>query len=91
MRVKVYATLRPIVGSAVVPVTTPAGAPVKVLVDELITRWPGLRPELVDGEGRLQSRIRLFINGKDIVHLDGIETIIPEGANIDIFPPVGGG
>lgn len=90
-RVKVYATLRPIVGSAIVPAETPTGAAIQVLVEELIARWPDLRPEMVNGDGKLLQRIHIYVNGKDITFLDGMQTIIPEDSNVDIFPPVGGG
>ena len=91
MQVKVFATLRPIVGGAIVPATTEPGQTVRVLVDEMITRWPDLRPEMVDTTGKLLQRIQIFVNGRNIIYLNGIETIIPERANISIFPPVGGG
>ena len=91
MQVKVYATLRPIVGGAMVPTHTQPGQPVQALVDEMVARWPDLRPEMVDDQGRLLKRIRILVNGRDILFLDGTATIIPEGANINIFPPVGGG
>ena len=86
MQVKVFATLRPIVGGAIVPVTTEPGQTVRVLVDEMITRWPDLRP---DGgtAGNLLQRIQIFVNGRNIIYLNGIETIIPEKANISIFRP----
>ena len=91
MQVKVFATLRPIVGGAIVPTTTEPGQTVRVLVDEMITRWPDLRPEMVDTTGKLLQRIQIFVNGRNIIYLNGIETVIPERANISIFPPVGGG
>ena len=91
MQVKVYAMLRPIVGTAVVPVETQPGAPVQERVDELVLRWPGLRPEMVNGSGELLNRIHIFINGRSIRFLDDVRTIIPDNAHVDIFPPVGGG
>ncbi len=91
MQVKVYAMLRPIVGTAVVPVETQPGATIQALVDELVVRWPGLRPEMVNGSGELLNRIHIFINGRSIRFLDNVATVIPENAHVDIFPPVGGG
>ena len=91
MQVKVYATLRPIVGSAAVPVQTQPGAPVQALVDELVERWPDLRPEMLNGSGELLRRISIFINGRDITLQSGVNTILPENCRVDIFPPVGGG
>lgn len=91
MLVKVYATLRPIVGGAVVPATTQPGQTIKELVDEMVTRWPGLRREMVDADGSLLRRITIFVDGRNILFLDGVDTLLTEGANISFFPPVGGG
>lgn len=91
MQVKVFATLRPIVGGAIVPAETRPGETIKQLVDEMISRWPDLRPEMVDAQGNLLQRIQIFVNGRNIIYLNGIESVIPEKANISIFPPVGGG
>jgi molybdopterin synthase sulfur carrier subunit len=91
VQVKVFATLRPIIGGAVVPAFTEPGQTIRELVHEMVTRWPDLRPEMVDSAGNLLARIQIFVNGRNILFLDGIETIIPEQANISIFPPVGGG
>ncbi|MFN2166633.1 MAG: MoaD/ThiS family protein, partial [Anaerolineae bacterium] len=77
MRVRVYATLRPIVGSREAPTHTKPGQPVSALIDELVTRWPGLRPEMVDSQGQLLNRIQIFVNGRSIRHLAGLDTPIP--------------
>jgi len=91
MQVKVYAILRPILGSDVVPVRTQPGQTIQDLIDEMITRWPELRQELVDEDGNLLSKIHIFVNGRRISYLNGVNTVIPEDAIINIFPPVGGG
>jgi molybdopterin synthase sulfur carrier subunit len=91
MQVKVYATLRPIIGNAQVPVDTQPGQTIDELVDEMVTRWPDLRPELLDEQGRLLQKIHIFVNGRNIIFGDGVETVIPANANVAIFPPVGGG
>lgn len=91
MQVKVYATLRPIVGGAVAPVETKPGQTVRELVDEMVTRWPDLRPEMVDAQGNLLQRIQIFVNGHSIAFGNGLATVLPANANVAIFPPVGGG
>ena len=59
------------------------------------TRWSRAGPistaEILDGDGNLLRRIQIMINGRNIIYLNRLETVIPEGAKIDIFPPVGGG
>lgn len=91
MQVKVYATLRPIVGAAQVPVNTQPGQTVQELLDEMVTRWPDLRPEVLDEQGQLLHKIHIFVNGRNIIFGDGVATVIPDHANVAIFPPVGGG
>jgi len=87
----VFATLRPIIGGADVPAETQPGQPVRALVQEMVTRWPDLRLEMVDDQGNLLPRIQIFVNGRSIAFGQGLDTVIPEGATISIFPPVGGG
>ncbi|MGL4650400.1 MAG: ubiquitin-like small modifier protein 1 [Caldilineaceae bacterium] len=91
MQVRVYATLRPIVGGATVHLETAPGASVRTLLDELIVRWPAMQAELFDGAGALHNNIHVFINGRDVRYLGGLDVAIPEGADLRIFPPVGGG
>ena len=91
MEVKIYATLRPIVGGAYVPEVITPGQDVRALVDGMVLRWPDLRPEMLDEDNNLLNRIHIFVNGRSIRYLDGMKTIISEGDSIAIFPPVGGG
>ncbi|MFP8876818.1 MAG: ubiquitin-like small modifier protein 1 [Myxococcota bacterium] len=91
MRVSFYATLRPIVGGRSVEVPLDEGATVRELVDALASRWPGLSEQLFDEEGGLSRRVNVFVEGRDILWLDGVETPLQPGQKVDIFPPVAGG
>jgi molybdopterin synthase sulfur carrier subunit len=91
MNVRLYATLRPIVGGATVSVDTGPGDTFRDLIDELVLRWPEIKPELYDREGKLRNNIHIFLNGRDVRYLDGLDMPIPEDAEVRIFPPVGGG
>lgn len=91
LQVRIYATLRPIVGNAEPRLETGPGQTLRDLVDEMVARWPALRAEMLDGDGNLLRRISIMLNGRNIIYLDRLETVIPADARIDIFPPVGGG
>ena len=92
VQVKVYATLRPILGGTVVPLEqTGPGSTVRELVAEMVARWPGLRPEMVDEQGNLLQRIQIMVNGRNIRYLNGLDTVLTETSSVAIFPPVGGG
>lgn len=91
VQVRIYATLRPIVGGAIVNTDVQPGDTVRKLMDELTTRWPALRRELLDEDGQLLDRVHVLINGRSVKYLNCLDTVIPAGAQIAIFPPVGGG
>ena len=80
------------IGRREVEILLPDGAPVRQLVSEIVTQYPALRREMVDKRGNLQSHIHIFVNGRDITHLENqIDTRLSSGDVISIFPPVGGG
>ncbi len=92
MKVNFYATLRPLVGQKTVEIELPEGATVQQLIDALVARYPSLRPELVDEEGRLHGHVHVFVKGRDVYYLEqDVETPISSADKIDIFPAVGGG
>ncbi|NOZ49973.1 MAG: MoaD/ThiS family protein [Chloroflexi bacterium] len=91
MKVKIYATLRALVDAEVLELETRPGDRIIDLLHEIVRRWPQLKPELLDDNGALVAQIHLFLNGRDVRYLEGLETIIPAEADIRIFPPVGGG
>jgi MoaD family protein len=91
MNVRVYATLRPIVGGKEASLTAGPGDTFRQLIDEMLVRWPALARELLDSKGELRSNIHIFLNGRDVRYLGGLEMPIPENADVCIFPPVGGG
>ncbi len=62
------------------------------LVRDLVERYPVLSPLWLDGDGRLQPHVLVFIDGSDAaVKLSGLHTEIPPGSRVDIFPPTAGG
>jgi molybdopterin synthase sulfur carrier subunit len=61
------------------------------LVEVLAARWPELREHLMDEDGRLSRRVNIFVGGRNVRWLQGLETPLESGQTIDIFPPVAGG
>lgn len=92
MNVNFYATLRQIVGRKTVDVPLHAGATVKELLDAVITRYPAMKAELFDEQGRLYGHVHVFINGQDAPYLENaLGTKLVESDAVDLFPAVGGG
>lgn len=42
-------------------------------------------------DGELREYLTILRNGKDIAHLDGLETALEDGDELSVFPPVAGG
>jgi len=90
IRINVYATLRPIIGAKSVEIAS-GGSTVGEVLAELFARYPAIKAEVVDEHGALHKYVSLFVGGRDVRYLDGLETPLTAGQAIDIFPPVAGG
>lgn len=90
MEIRFYATLRPLVGGRTVQLDAPPPT-VGAVLHRLIDEHPGLEGKLLDDSGAVRRFVAVMLNGRDIRHLDGLETLVPADADMDIFPPVAGG
>jgi molybdopterin synthase sulfur carrier subunit len=87
---KLYATLRAIAGSKTVTLERQPDT-VGAVLEELSDRFPDLRAGLLDEDGAVRPFVAVMVDGRDIRHLDGLNTAIEDGVTLDIFPPVAGG
>lgn len=90
MQVRLYATLRQIVGSRSVTLD-PSGSTVRAVIDDLIALHPGLAERIFATDGETLQYVAIMVNGRDIRHLDGLDTLVSGDSELDIFPPVAGG
>jgi molybdopterin synthase sulfur carrier subunit len=90
--VRLYATLRPHAGDdGVVDVPWSPGDTVADVIRELTRLRPALQGQILDEEGNLLPHVNVFLNGRDIRFLKGLETTVDGQAELFIFPPVAGG
>lgn len=47
--------------------------------------------ELFDEDGSLRDFLTIMKDGKDITHIEGLETEVEDGTTLSVFPPVAGG
>lgn len=90
MLVKVFANLRQICGGVTVEVH-PDGDKVSDVLDKMITMFPDLENEIYTEEKTLKPFVHVYINGKNIVHAENLETLVKETDQFALFPPVAGG
>ena len=68
-----------------------AGATVGEVLNELYARHGELKDRVADEDGTLRRFVNVFLDGEDIRFLDGLDTPVPEGAELQILPAVAGG
>lgn len=90
MQVKVFANLRQICGGVTVEVK-PDGDRVIDVLDKMIEMFPDLDEEIFTEEKQLKPFVHVYINGRNIVHDNELETFVKESDQFALFPPVAGG
>jgi molybdopterin synthase sulfur carrier subunit len=92
MKVNFFATLRDIAGGKTVEFDVDQETTAQALMDKIIERYPIMKKELYDRQGRMYGHVHLFINGRDVQFLDDMfQTRITQDDVVNIFPAVGGG
>jgi sulfur-carrier protein len=67
------------------------GATVREVLDSLYERFDELGERLADEDGSLRRFVNVYIGGEDIRFLDGLDTVVDDGAQLTILPAVAGG
>lgn len=49
-----------------------------------------LEGELVEG-GQVRAQVNILLNGRNVLHEDGLDTPLEDGDTVSVFPPVAGG
>jgi MoaD family protein len=92
MKIHFYATFRPLVGGKTIEIPGREGMTVRQMLATMMDMFPVLRQELFNKEGELLSHVHVFLNGRNVRHIETTwETVIGPEDTINIFPPVGGG
>jgi molybdopterin synthase sulfur carrier subunit len=92
MQWKLFANLAETAGTKEVSVDVAAGATFGDALDALLSAHPELREEVLDAEGDIADHIRVLHNGDNpFVEKEGYETVLSEGDELALFPPVSGG
>lgn len=90
MLVKVFANLRKICGGISVEVQ-PDGDKIINILEKMIVMFPELEEEIFTEEKELKPFVHVYVNGKNIIHDNDLQTIVKETDQIALFPPVAGG
>ena len=66
------------------------GGTVRELLDDLMSRFPGLRPQLVEDD-EIAPFVNVYLEGEDVRTLDGLDTSVDHGSTVILLPAMAGG
>lgn len=70
---------------------TAEGITLAEVIDDLESRYAGLRERLLDEKGELRRFVNVFVNEEDIRFQNGLATAVKDGDEISIVPAIAGG
>lgn len=90
IKVKLFANLREIAQTSSLTLT---GDSVKEVLLSLAQEYPALEELIFESgnEVKLCGYINVFLNGNNIKHMEGLDTILKDNDELGVFPPVSGG
>ena len=66
------------------------GETVRELLDDLMSRFPALRPQLVEDED-IAPFVNVYVEGEDVRTRDGLDTEVRRGSTVILLPAMAGG
>lgn len=91
VKVKLYATLRLELGISDIDIEFDQSITMMQLVEKIQEKVQAdIISELIE-DGLIMAGTILLINGKNVLHAQKLETLIPDNCIVSVFPPVGGG
>lgn len=89
--VRLYAFLRELAGERDIEVALPDSATIHDLISRLVELRPVLAERLLDEDDNIPRFANIFVNGRDIRDLNGLDTPVIPDDEVTILPPVAGG
>ena len=85
--------LKDVIGQRLTEIDLPQGSTITDFLTYMRERWGDkLSTHLFDpASGDVLPYVRIMVNGQTINYLNGMETLLEEGDEVVILPPVSGG
>jgi molybdopterin synthase sulfur carrier subunit len=91
LQLRFFATFREAVGRKTVDREFEDDSTVGDVLRALESEYDGLDGQLLDDAGDLRPNLNVLRNGREVLHMEGTETVMEDGDTLSIFPPVAGG
>jgi sulfur-carrier protein len=67
------------------------GDTVRACIGYVAGLYPELRSRMMENSGELRKYMSVFVNGKDVRFLSGLDTPVGDGDEVSVLPAIGGG
>ncbi len=67
------------------------GKNVSEVMNELVEKYPTLKPHLYNGDGKLRPFVNLFVGENNINDLQGLDTPLDKNTRVILIPSIAGG
>ena len=91
MQVKLYGLIRQAAGTKMLEVEVTPNLTIRDALMELTSQFPMVTKYIWKEAGELSELAHVFINGENIRHLAGLDSLLKPEDHVDVFPPVVGG
>jgi sulfur-carrier protein len=78
-------------GASKLTIDPPAAGTLGALLDDVALRWPRLSRRIRDEQGALRRYVNVYVDGEEVRGLAGLDTAVPDGAEIQVLPSIAGG
>ncbi|HKD96390.1 MAG TPA: MoaD/ThiS family protein [Micromonosporaceae bacterium] len=68
-----------------------ANGTLDAVLREVNERWPRLGRRICDEQGRIRRFVNVYVDGEDVRRMAGLESAVPDRAEVQILPSVAGG
>jgi sulfur-carrier protein len=70
---------------------TLSGGNVSEVMQQLVEKYPTLKPHLFNGDGQLRPFVNLFVGENNINDLQGLDTPLDNNTRVILIPSIAGG
>lgn len=90
-KLKIFSILRDAVGIKELIIPVESGQTVREMIEVIGSVNPILHEKIIEKNGELTGLVHILVNGRNIMWLQGLDTLLTEDDDIILLPPTAGG
>jgi len=89
--IRLFATLRDLTGVKELTIPFTDGQTVREMLTTVVQAQPALGEKIFDASGEMTGLVHVLVHGRNIMWLNGLDTVVRESDLIVLLPPSAGG